>query len=124
MRYVLIAVLLVVMAFLVMDFNSRTAELSRLTSEHAVVKSELDNSAGTRAALEEQIAYATSEAAVYEWAYENHMVRPGDMRIIPVQIEASTPVPTPMPITVVAEANNIDRWLSLFVDSGVSRLTP
>ena len=116
MRYVLIAILLVLMAFLVMDFNSRTAELSRLTSEHAVVKSELDNSAGTRAALEEQIAYATSEAAVYEWAYENHMIRPGDYPVVPVEAGQATSVPAPLQPVSQPTMTNLDRWLLLFFD--------
>ena len=124
MKYILVVLSLALAIYMVIDFNGRLTDLNRLRAEEIVVSSRLNGQQETKAGLEAQIAFATSDAAVIKWAYENHMVRPGDMRIIPVQIEASTPVPTPMPITVVAETNNIDRWLSLVVDSGVSRLTP
>ena len=116
MRYVILVVVLVVAAFLVMDFNSRTADLNRLTTEHAVVKAELEKKAGTKAALEGQIAFATSEAAVYQWAYENHMVRKGDYPIIPVNGAQATALPTPQPISNQRVMSNPDRWLLLFLD--------
>ena len=116
MRYVILVVVLVVAAFLVMDFNSRTADLNRLTTEHAVVKAEMEKKAGTKAALEGQIAYATSEAAVYEWAYENHMVRPGDYPVVPVDAAQATATPTPRSTPDQRVMSNPDRWLLLFVD--------
>jgi hypothetical protein len=116
MRYVIIVVILVVLAFLVMDFNSRTSELNRLTAEHAIVKANRDAKAQTKAALEEKIAYATSEAAVYEWAYENHMIRPGDYPVIPVQVGQATSTPALKPIPTQTYISNFEKWLLLFID--------
>ena len=116
MRYVVIVVILVVLAFLVMDFNSRTADLNRLSAEHSLVKSERDSKEETKSALLEQIAYATSEAAVYEWAYDNHMVRPGDLPVVPVQAAQATALTTPPPASAQVKMSNLDRWLMLFVD--------
>jgi hypothetical protein len=116
MKYVAIVVALVVMAFLVMDFNSRTAELSRLTVEHAIVKAERESKIETKSALEGEIAYATSEAAVYEWAYENHMIRPGDIPVVPVQVSEVTPTPSPSIAASQNESTNLERWLLLFID--------
>jgi hypothetical protein len=116
MRYVVIVVILVVLAFLVMDFNSRTADLNRLSAEHGLVKAERDRKEETKSALLEQIAYATSEAAVYEWAYDNHMVRPGDFPVVPVQAVQATAISTPPPPPTQVKMSNLERWLLLFVD--------
>jgi len=124
MKYALVAISLALAIYMVIDFNERLTELNRLRAEEVVVSSRLEGQLQTKAGLEAQIAYATSDAAVIKWAYENHMVRPGDLRIIPVQINPSTPVPISMPITAVAEVHNLDRWLSLFVDPATSRLNP
>ncbi len=101
---------------MVMNFNSRTAELSHLTAEHQIVKVERDSRLETKSALEAQIAFATSEPAVYKWAYENHMVRPGDYPVIPVQSVQSTSVPAPKPIATEKPMSNLEKWLMLFFD--------
>ncbi len=116
MRYVIVIVVLVVLAFLVMDFNSRSADLSRLTAEHALVKAERDSKAAAKAALESRIAYATSEAAVYQWAYENHMVRPGDIPVVPIAAVQATPTPALAPVGTKIATSKLDRWLLLFID--------
>ena len=124
MKYAIVVLSLALAIYMVIDFNGRLTELNRLRAEEVVVSSRLEEQLQTKIGLEAQIAYATSDAAVIKWAYENHMVRPGDLRIIPVQINPSTPVPTPIPIIAVAEVHNLDRWLSLFVDPATNRLTP
>ncbi len=117
MKYVVVVVLLVVLAFMVMDFNSRTADLSRLTAEHAVVKAERDAKLETKAALDSKIAFATSEAAVYQWAYENHMVRKDDIPVVPVEGIQPTLVVTARPVPTQTAMTNLDRWLLLFFSS-------
>jgi hypothetical protein len=116
MRYVILVISLVLMAYMVMEFNGRTAELNRLRGEREVVSARLESKHATKAALEAQIAYATSDAAVMKWAYENHMARPGDYVVVPVQALQITPTPAPKPLVVTPEVSNIQRWLSLFVD--------
>jgi hypothetical protein len=116
MRYMVVVVLLVVAAFLVMDFNNRTANLNQLTAEHVLIKEKLEQASGTKAALEAQIAYATSEAAVHEWAYQNHMVQPGDHPVVAVGMSEATATAIPSPTPVQTQMNNPDRWLLLFVD--------
>jgi len=116
MKYAIVVLVLVVLAYLVMNFNSRTAELSHLTAEHQIVKAERDSHLQTKSALEAQIAYATSEPAVYKWAYENHMVRPGDFPVIPVQSVQSTSVAAPKLIATEKPMSNFEKWLMLFFD--------
>jgi hypothetical protein len=116
MKYAIVVLVLVVLAYLVMNFNSRTAELSHLTAEHQIVKSERDSSLQTKSALQAKIGYATSEAAVYEWAYENHLVRPGDIPVVPVAAAKSTSMPAPKPVVAEKPMSNIEKWLMLFFD--------
>ena len=105
----------VILLFLVMDLNKRLNELSRLTAQQeeastviAVLQSTLDH-------LETQVAYATSEGAVEEWAYEEgHMVRENEQLIIPQVSGDITPTVvikvTPTPVVV----ENWEIWLALF----------
>src|SRR5512133_3975551 len=119
MKYVVLVVSLVLLAYLVMDFNSRTAELNRLRTEQEVVTARLDSREKTRSALEAEIAYATSEAAVAEWAYQNHMARSGDFVVVPVQPIQVTPTPAPKPVVFTSAVSNPERWLALFIDPPV-----
>jgi hypothetical protein len=124
MKYAVVVLSLALAIFMVIDFNGRLTELNRLRAEEVVVSSRLEGQLQTKSGLEAQIAFATSDAAVIKWAYENHMARPGDLRVVPIQIDPITPAPTPIPMTVVVEVHNLDRWLSLFVDPAANHLTP
>ncbi|OGO35386.1 MAG: hypothetical protein A2W35_01225 [Chloroflexi bacterium RBG_16_57_11] len=117
MRYVILVITLVLLAYLVMEFNSRTAELNRLRSDREAVSARLDSKRATKAALEAEIGYASSDAAAMKWGYENHMARPGDFIIVPVQAEKVTPTPAPRVVITTPEVSSWQRWLSLFIDS-------
>lgn len=116
MKYVVLVVSLVLLAYLVMDFNSRTAELNRLRAEQEIVSARLENRQQTHSALEAQIAYATSEAAAVQWAYQNHMAKPGDFVVAPVRPVQRTPAPPSQTAAVVTPVSNFQRWLALFID--------
>ena len=69
-RYLALLGGLVIAAWLIMDFNNRTAELNRLKSERAYVQSQYAEVFATKSALETVVAFNSSEAAVEKWAYE------------------------------------------------------
>ena len=116
MKYALIVISIIVLIFLVMDFNERTVNLNRLTSEKDVISTQFYSRLETKAAVITQIAYATSEAAVREWAYKNSWKKPGDIPVVPIQSTAVTATPTPQPVITTTEVSNLERWLSLFID--------
>ena len=116
MRNVVVVIILVVLVFLVIDFNSRTTELNRLKAEREVISVRLSNRLQTQSALESEFLEATSEAAPEEYGYENKMGREGDYLVVPVAPYESTPTPMPMPVVVVTQETNLQRWLSLFLD--------
>jgi adenylate cyclase len=116
-RPVLILIGFAVLVLLVMDFNNRMAELRRLTAEKEDVSARVTSLVETQLALETQVAYATSEAAVYYWAYNfEHLGKEGDVRVVPIQPEGSLPQPTPTPIVTPEIIQTWQVWLSLFVD--------
>jgi hypothetical protein len=106
-----------VLVLLVMDFNNRMAELRRLTAEKEVVSARVTSLVETQISLETQVAYATSEAAVYYWAYNfEHLGKEGDVLVVPIQPEGSLPQPTPTPVVTPQVIQNWQVWLSLFSD--------
>ena len=116
-KYALLVVGLAVIALLIVDFNSRMAEWRRLTLQKEEVAVQATNVVKTQSYLQTRIAYATSPAGVEEWAYqEGHMVRPGDVRVIPVEQPGSAPQPTPIPVPTPQVVSNWQLWLSLFFD--------
>jgi hypothetical protein len=113
----LILVGFAVLILLVMDFNNRMAELRRLTAEKEVVSARVTSLVETQASLETQVAYATSEAAVYYWAYNfEHLGKQGDVLVVPIQVDGSQPQPTPTPVVTPVVITNWQVWLSLLVD--------
>jgi hypothetical protein len=106
-----------ILILLVMDFNNRMAELRRLTAEKEVVSARVTSLVQTQLSLETQVAYATSEAAVYYWAYNfAHLGKEGDVLVVPKQIEGSLPQPTPTPAVTPQVIQNWQVWLTLLSD--------
>jgi hypothetical protein len=114
MKYAIAVISLVILAYLIVDFNSRSAALQTLEAERQVVEARLASRTATVGALQEQIAYATSQAAVVEWAYQNHMAKPGDNVIVPVHPVQVTPTPAPRPVVAAEQPSNFEMWLRLF----------
>ena len=117
LKPVVILVGFAVLVFLVMDFNSRMAELRSLTAEKEHVSARVTSLVETQQSLETQVTYATSEAAVYYWAYNfQRLGKEGDVLVIPIQQEGSQPQPTPTPIITPEVIQSWQVWLSLLSD--------
>jgi cell division protein FtsB len=109
-RTVLIAVILLLVG-LMMDFNSRLSELFNLNEQKDKVIIRVTALAKTAQVIDTQIAYATSEAAVGEWArQEGHMAKPGDIPIVPLAPAGYTPQPTPTQMVIATQASNWQIW--------------
>ncbi len=115
-KYFLLIVGLAVLAWMVMDFNSRMAKLNNARAEQKIVLAQYQEIKATVAVLETQVAYARSDAAVEKWAYEEgHMVRPGDYPIKPIAGAIVTPTTAPKPAAIVKEVSNPESWLALLL---------
>ncbi len=109
-------VLAVVLLFLVMDLNARLNELSRLTTQRDDAAAIVANLESTLQVLETKQAYAGSEGAVEEWAYnEGHMVRPGEQLVIPISPPGTTVEPVFFPTPTIEPIQNWEIWLALIL---------
>ncbi len=113
-RNVLIVVGLIVAVVLLIDFNHRMEELNRLASKLEVVRQEGTAVMETQIALVTRVAYATSDAAVEEWAYENKWVRVGEHPIDLVPAGDVTPTPSAPTVAATISPPNWRIWWELF----------
>jgi len=116
-KYAVSILVILIMAYLVMDFNSRMANLRNLSMQRDRISTQVSELEQKKARLETQIAYATSDAAVVDWAYEDgRLVRPGDNPIIPLPPAEITPAPSVATVITQPVVSNWQIWLMLFVD--------
>jgi hypothetical protein len=110
------AIAAVVLFFLVMDLNTRLNELSRLSTQRNEAETVVANLQQTVDVLNTQIGYATSEAAVEDWAYqEGHMVRSGENLIIPLEPSGATEAPLVVATVQPTQVTNWSIWKALFL---------
>ncbi len=113
-RNILIIIGLLLAVILLVDFNRRMEELDRLTAQLNAVSAEATAVIQTQTALAGQVAYATSDLAVDEWAYGNKMVRPDEHPVEVVPGANLTPTPEPTPMPQAEELPNWRIWWELF----------
>jgi len=115
LRRVLVLIGILVLAFIVLEFNRRLEELNMLNRQNQIIQTQATQAIQTQFALQTQVAYAGSDAAVDEWARtDGHYIKDGDLPVVPIgqpgaaPIEASTPTPVP------TQLPNWEVWWSLF----------
>ncbi len=111
----IVAGLLVVSFFLLMDLNTRLAILFRTNNTYNEMKTSIYQLESTKQILLTQIAYANSDDAVKRFANEEkHWFQDKDIPVFPVQDPNATPPssvkPTPTPLVV----EHWQRWWALF----------
>jgi hypothetical protein len=99
---------------LLVDFNRRMQELDALTAQLKAVRAEGTAVIQTQTALAGQVAYATLDGAVGEWAYKNKMVLPGEHPVVVVPDANITPTPEPTLVPKVDVLPNWRIWWELF----------
>ena len=116
-KYIAVLGGLFILAFLVIVFNNRIAEQRQLIAQSEEIRNELDALRATDAYLDAKISYATSDAAVEEWAYqEARWVREGDQPIVPISPSESTPATIPVVTPEPVLYANWQIWWALFFD--------
>jgi cell division protein FtsB len=103
---------LVILVAMVMDFNSRMTRLTHLRAQKGNEEQRLIELRLTRATLQEQIAYASSDAAVEEWAREEgRMMLPGDIVVVPLPDASFVPEPVEEEVVYTEPDSNWDAWM-------------
>lgn len=104
-----------ILVLIVIEFNARLEELNQLTEEADVYRAQATQTMQTQVALQTQVAYASSDAAVEKYAREdNHMVQEGDIPGVPIGDENSPPISTPTPAPTSTPMPNWRVWWNLF----------
>lgn len=108
-------IFVIILAFVVLEFNRRLEELTLLNQQNELVRAQATQAIQTQVALQTQVAYAGSTAAVEEWARtEGKYVQDGDLPMVPVAqpgaapVEVATLMPQPTPQA------NWQEWWDLF----------
>jgi NAD(P)-dependent dehydrogenase (short-subunit alcohol dehydrogenase family) len=84
----------------------------RAATEAAVLRAE-------NAALQTQVAYATTDAAVIAWAHEQgKLVQPGEVLVVAV-VPTPAPTPAPPPPVLPLPPPTWALWWNLFFDAPV-----
>ena len=106
---------MIMLVFIVLEFNRRLEELTLLDKQNELVQAQATQAIQTQVALQTQVAYAASTNAVEEWARtDGHYVQDGDLPVVPIgqpgtaPIEMSAPAPLPTPMA------NWQIWWDLF----------
>ena len=119
-RFAYLALGLVLLTMMIMDFNGRMTQLRRLEAEREIVRSALIHLLEIKVDLERRIDDAdTSQTVEGHARVDNLLLRPGDIPIIPVAQPGGFSQPAPAPVVVPDEPSNLERWASLF--TGLAR---
>ncbi len=114
-RRVLIFASVFILILFVIEFNSRLEESNRLNKQLEQVQALATEAMQTQIALQTQVAYAASDAAVEEWARnEGHYILPRDQPVIPLGIPGSEPIVAPTPQPIPTPMQNWEIWWTLF----------
>ncbi|HVP21995.1 MAG TPA: septum formation initiator family protein [Anaerolineaceae bacterium] len=114
-KQILVVALLVVSFFLVMDLNSRLNDLFRLSSQRDQLQNQVSQLQATQSNLQTRIAYATSEAAVKDWAREYAgMGQAGDIPVIPLSPKDYTPAAPVVETPTQQVVDHWQKWWALF----------
>ena len=90
---VLVIIGLVAGLLIMLDFNRRQAEAQRLEADRSVASTEVAQLDNEHAALQTQVAYATTDAAVVAWAHEQgKLTQSNEVLVVPL---LPTPAPSP-----------------------------
>lgn len=116
-RRVAVFVGVFILILLVIEFNSRLEELNRLNDQREEVRAVATQAMQTQLALQTQVGFAGSTAAVEEWARtEGHYVQEGDQPVIPIGQPGSEPVIVSTPLAIPTPMQNWEVWWKLFFD--------
>ena len=115
LRRVAVMIGILVLVFIVLEFNRRLEELNMLDAQSRLVQMQGTQAVQTQLALQTQVAYAGSDAAVEEWARtDGHYIQDGDLPVVPLAQPGSSPIAATTPIPTPTQPKNWEVWWDLF----------
>ena len=114
-RRVAAAIGILMLVFIVLEFNRRLEELNMLNEQSKLVQLQATQAVQTQFALQTQVGYAGSDAAVEEWARtDGHYIQDGDLPVVPLSQPGSPPVAASTPTPLPPQPANWEVWWNLF----------
>jgi hypothetical protein len=114
-RRVAVMIGILVLVFIVLEFNRRLEELNMLNRQNQLVQAQATQAIETQLALQTQVAYAGSNASVEEWARtDGHYIKDGDLPVVPIGQPGSPPIVANTPTPVPTQPANWEVWWNLF----------
>ena len=109
------AIGILVLVFIVLEFNRRLEELNMLNEQSELVQLQATQAVQTQLALQTRVAYAGSDAAVDEWARtDGHYIKDGDLPVVPLGQPGSAPIEVSTPTPIPTPPANWEVWWNLF----------
>jgi hypothetical protein len=109
------AIGILVLVFIVLEFNRRLEELNMLNQQSELVQLQATQAVQTQLALQTRVAYAGSDAAVDEWARtDGHYIKDGDLPVVPLGQPGSAPIEVGTPTPIPTPPANWEVWWNLF----------
>ena len=103
------------LVFIVLEFNRRLEELNMLNRQNQLVQTQATQAIQTQLALQTQVGYAGSNAAVEEWARtDGHYIKDGDLPVVPLGQPGSPPIEANTPTAVPTQPAKWQVWWDLF----------
>ena len=114
-RRVAVLIGILILVFIVLEFNRRLEELNMLNAQSRLVQTQATQAVQTQLALQTQVAYASSDAAVEEWARtDGHYIQDGDLPVVPLGEPGAAPIDSSTPTPVPTQPSNWEVWWDLF----------
>ncbi len=119
MPQVMLVIGVVIALWIIIDFNGRIQTEQRISAEASQLRAQVTSLAATQSALATQLAFASSDAYVAEWAHsEGRFVQPGEVLVVPVPAIAATLTPVPQVVVQPTPPTNFQIWWDLFFSGG------
>ena len=116
------ALVLLLVALLAINFNSRLTTLRQMREEEARLKQAVSAERARQTSLQSLRSYVASDSYVEHWArVEARMIKPGEVAVVPVAPNVARATPEP-PAPTRAPATILEEWWALFF--GESPPTP
>ena len=113
-KEILIIAGVILLVFLMMDYNTRLEKLNQLNEKALAVRAEATMVIGTQIALQTQIAEATSDPVTEREARNNGEIQEGDQRIVPLPAAGAPLLDTSAPAAVPERVMKWQVWVALF----------
>ncbi|MCP4141059.1 MAG: hypothetical protein GY755_12380 [Chloroflexi bacterium] len=114
LREIIVIVAVILLIFVMMDYNARLDKLNQLNEKVAYVRAEATAVFETQVALQTEIANATSEPVTEGEARNNGEIQPGDQRFVPIPADGAPLLDGTLPQAPTPRLMKWEVWAALF----------